>query len=246
MIATRLLLSLLLLASSLIARVQLMSTSQARSNILLFLNDQWRADWTDEYYRSGMDVRIPGFERMASDGTRFMRANVAAPLCSPSRACLATGKEYDESGVLDNSVDVPVNETTFYQLLQENGYQVLTTGKDDLTKPSGVGSDGSYRANQLGFTSFRRCLGKSDVMHHYPDPWDPYGIYLSTIPYDGVNNLTWFDELHLCMHNDCENHVCRTPMDQPQHDYEDNWVAIQSIELLSGVDPKNPWFMQVS
>ena len=54
----------------------------------------------------------------------------------------------------------------------------MVTGKDDLTKVSGVGDDGSYNAEELGFDSFGRCDGKPASF--MPDtPTDPYGWAVS-------------------------------------------------------------------
>lgn len=51
-----------------------------------------------------------------------------------------------ESKVPSNSFDVPENLTTHYRALRDaGGYHVMVSGKDDLTKHSGYGPDGSYR-----------------------------------------------------------------------------------------------------
>jgi len=39
-----------------------------------------------------------------------------------------------------NSFDYPVNQTTFYDVMRDAGYWTMTTGKDDLTKHTQLGS----------------------------------------------------------------------------------------------------------
>ena len=71
---------------------------------------------------------MPVLEELAARGTRFAHAVVPSPLCAPSRAALAAGKEYDASGVSGNKAgDYPANQTTWYRLLRDvGGYTTLT------------------------------------------------------------------------------------------------------------------------
>lgn len=141
-------------------------------------------------------------------------AYVAAPVCAPSRSCLASAREYDAAGVMSNFAnDYPVNQTTFYAVLRANGYvnwhrghasrragtprihcflrgfsyHTMTTGKDDLTKASQLGSkigypgcpncrdgDGQYHLKELGFSDALRYSGKMDVVDQ-PNPHEMYG-----------------------------------------------------------------------
>ena len=108
--------------------------SPRRPNILFFFPDEHRFDWTSLNPR--LDVRMPNLAALARNGVSFRNTLVASPLCAPSRACLASGKEYPRCGVRDNSEDYPVQQTTFYSLLRESGYHVMGCGKLDLHKGS--------------------------------------------------------------------------------------------------------------
>jgi arylsulfatase A-like enzyme len=143
-----------------------------RPNFLILFPDQWRYDWTTDNAALAANLSMPTWTSIRSKGTHFTKAFVPSPLCAPSRACLASGREYDFAGVPDNfSNDYPVNITTFYTLLRDAGYEVMTSGKDDLTKASGPSINGSYHAAALGFTSYARCDGKDDATG--PTPHDP-------------------------------------------------------------------------
>ena len=87
------------------------ASSAPPPNILLLFPDQWRHDWLPS---SVPALRMPTLSSLAASGTRFSHATVPSPLCAPSRACLASGREYDAAGVPDNfSNDYPINQTTF-------------------------------------------------------------------------------------------------------------------------------------
>jgi hypothetical protein len=89
-------------------------------NFLLLFPDQWRHDWTPENPALAGVLRMPTYMALKANGTRFSQPFVPSPLCAPSRACLASGKEYDEAGVPDNfSNDYPINQTTWMTLLAQ-------------------------------------------------------------------------------------------------------------------------------
>ena len=168
---------LLLLIASATAAAEPASASAtaaaAKPNILLLFPDQWRWDWTPANPAVAAGLPMPHLDSLRAAGTHFRKAFVPAPLCAPSRACLAAGREYDAAGVPDNfSNDYPVNQTTFYSLLRDAGYVVLTSGKDDLTKATGPGLNGSFHADALGFTQSARCDGKDDATG--ASPHDPF------------------------------------------------------------------------
>jgi arylsulfatase A-like enzyme len=59
-------------------------------NILFFFPDQHRPDWLGCNPES--PVRTPNLDRLCKHGIRFTNAFTPSPVCSPARACLATGK----------------------------------------------------------------------------------------------------------------------------------------------------------
>jgi len=148
-----------------------------RPNILFLQPDQWRADWTPPALVS---LRMPHFAALQAAGARFTRAVSPAPLCAPSRACMASGREYDAAGVPDNfGRNYPAAaEPTFMALLRAAGYHTMVSGKDDLSKASGTGLDGLFHAAALGWSASRRVEGKQDAAGGSA-PHDPYGAALA-------------------------------------------------------------------
>jgi arylsulfatase A-like enzyme len=79
-------------------------------------------------------IRTPNLDRMAADGIRFTQFYSAAPLCSPSRAALMTGRYPVRSGINfvlfpDSTGGMPDSELTIAQLLKQRGYATQIVGK---------------------------------------------------------------------------------------------------------------------
>lgn len=232
-------------------------------NILLLFPDQWRYDW-DGFPRDnqptspGSLLHVPTTRTIAAAGTRFTTAYVPAPVCAPSRSCLAAGREYDLAGVPSNGYDYPINQTTFYDVMREQGYHVMTTGKDDLTKASQLGSktgypgcpqckpgDGQYHLKELGFSDALRYSGKIDVVNKAM-PHEMYGFYLlnHTVELANGKEITGWEAHRACMGrgsvDECINSTFTPEL------YEDDFTAVNAIKLIKRAPADKPWFLQVS
>jgi len=156
------------------------STGPAASpNILLVVPDQLRPDWTS--LNPAISVRTPHLQALAARGVNFVNCYCASPLCAPSRACLAAGREYDRCGVPDNTRNYPLAQPTFYQALRGAGYRVAGVGKFDLHKEVGdpAGAwwelDGSRLLDEWGFTDGIDSEGKLDGSNSYRSAGAPRG-----------------------------------------------------------------------
>ena len=225
----------------------------SQPNILLLMPDQWRWDWDGMHEAK---LRVPHMASLQGLGTSFPHgATAPAPLCAPSRACLASLREYDEAGVANNlESDYPVDKhPTYFSALQHAGYHTMVAGKDDLTKKSRLGSilgrrnfnaKRTYNAEDLGFSDSRRCLGKRDVFHAFPKPGDPYGHWLSSRTINGHNA---FDVNAACLNfPGSDPKLCKDRKSHPQGMYQDDWTAGQAVELLQAAPTDKPWFLWVS
>lgn len=230
-----------------LATLAVAASGSSQPNFLVLFPDQWRFDWTPDNAALAANLSMPTWASLRAKGTHFTKAFVPSPLCAPSRACLASGREYDAAGVPDNfSNDYPVNQTTFYTLLRAAGYEVMTSGKDDLTKSSGPSLNGSYHASALGFTKYARCDGKQDAAGS--EPHEPYGAYCAA-HWEIVNgtNETLFQVYNSDMHScGAGGYDCERASVMPQEVYEDNWVANNAVDLLKNKKEGAPWFLQVS
>ena len=138
--------------------------SGSRPNILLFFPDQFRYDWVTGN-SNNIPVHTPNLSRLAGEGAWFRQAIVPSPLCAPSRACLASGREYERCGVPSNAVDYPLTLTTLYSLLRDRGYYVAGCGKFDLHKATEEwGLDGKRLLKRWGFSDGIDNAGKMDAV----------------------------------------------------------------------------------
>ena len=98
-----------------------------QNNILLILTDQQRWDSLGCYGTPG--VHTPNLDRLASEGIIFDRCYANATICTPSRACLWTGKHIPGHGVHALHDCLPNNEILFPKRLQQIGYRTALIGK---------------------------------------------------------------------------------------------------------------------
>ncbi|MBN2325991.1 MAG: sulfatase-like hydrolase/transferase [Candidatus Omnitrophica bacterium] len=211
----------------------------SQPNILLLLPDQHRFDWISTTRE--IPVRTPALESLSKRGVRFTRAFCPSPLCAPSRASLASGKEYSRCRVKNNGVDYPLDQTTFYTLLRNAGYRVLGCGKFDLHKASKTwGLEGKHLLPEWGFSDGIDNAGKWDAINSGKDvPKDPYMFYLEQRK---------LRETHIqdFMQRRKTGKSATFPTLLPDEAYCDNWIGQNGLDLIRGVPRGEPWFLQVN
>ncbi|MDH7601076.1 MAG: sulfatase-like hydrolase/transferase [Armatimonadota bacterium] len=216
------------------------STGQKkRPNFLFVFPDQHRFDWVP--WNPKVPVRMPNLEKLAARGVRFNWAFTPSPLCAPARACLASGREYERCGVKNNDQDYPIDQTTFYKLLRDDGYWVMGCGKFDLHKASPIwGIDGKNLLTEWGFSDGIDNAGKQDAVASGRDkPRDPYMAFLER---RGLRQLHVEDYRKRSQVGKAA--VFPTPL--PDDAYCDNWVGQNALELIRKVPAGKPWFLQVN
>ncbi|HOA75181.1 MAG TPA: sulfatase [Phycisphaerae bacterium] len=104
----------------------------ARPNILVILCDD--LGYGDLACYGHPVIRTPHLDRLAAQGMRLTSCYSAAPVCSPSRAGLLTGRNPNRFGVYDwipgnSPMHMGRNEITLAQLLKQAGYATCHVGK---------------------------------------------------------------------------------------------------------------------
>ncbi len=207
-----------------------------RPNILFLFPDQLRYDWIGT--NPNIPVRTPNVNALAARGVQFTEAVVASPLCAPSRACLATGKEYERCGVPSNGQDLPAGSQTYYQLLRNSGYQVLGVGKFDLAKGShNQGLDGKLHLSEWGFSDGVNNAGKHDAIAGAANPSDPYMSYLQK---------RGLMQAHVDDFKRRKGYQATFPTPLPDDAYCDNWLSVNGLDLIKAVPKGKPWHLQVN
>lgn len=78
-------------------------------------------------------IKTPNLDALAASGIRFTSGYSAAPVCSPSRAGMFTGRDPHRAGIYDwipgGSIHLRDSEVTFAELLQQQGYETMLAGK---------------------------------------------------------------------------------------------------------------------
>ncbi len=227
-----------------------LAVSDARPNLLFFFPDQQRPDWLGLGGRGLAPLRTPNIDRLARDGVNFTRALVPSPVCAPSRACLASGREYDRCGVRDNRDDYPLDQQTFYGLLRDSGYHTMGVGKFDLSKNTGNwGIDGANFADDWGFSAQINNCGKGDGMGSYLEdpegPKDPYYAYLDSLePPQGKACAEDFRRRRSGYPDSWWGDVITSPLGPEA--YCDNWIARNGLDLIEAAPEDRPWHLAIN
>lgn len=119
--------------------------------IIIFADDQ---GYQDLGCFGSRTIKTPNIDRMAAQGTKFTDFYVAAPLCTPSRAALLTGRYPRRVGLArgvlrpDSQRGIDPEVTTIAELLKNRGYATCCVGKWHL------GFVGPFRPTHQGFDDY--------------------------------------------------------------------------------------------
>jgi len=115
----------------LIVLVSLALSSRAlaaeRPNIVLCLADD--QGWGDMAYSGHPVLKTPNFDKLAAAGLRFDRFYAAAPVCSPTRGSVLTGRHPNRFGCFSWGHSLRPQEVTVAEVLKRAGYRTGHFGK---------------------------------------------------------------------------------------------------------------------
>ncbi len=137
-----------------------------RPNVLLIYSDDQGA--VDLNCYGAHDLTTPCLDQLAQRGVRFTQFYSAAPVCSPSRAALLTGRFPQRAQLAENAgsqpggTGMPAAQVTLAELMQGAGYVTGHVGKWHL------GYTPQTMPNSQGFAdSFGHMGGCLDNYSHY-------------------------------------------------------------------------------
>jgi arylsulfatase A-like enzyme len=158
-------------------RFLLSLAAEPRPNIVLILTDD--LGYADLGCFGSHDIRTPAIDGLAREGVRFTNCYSNAPVCSPTRAALMTGRyqqrfgiEYVFYGARTEGKGLSPAEPTLPRMLKSAGYETGMVGKWHL------GAEDEFSPNRHGFDEF---FGLRNSDHDYyshrnldgaPDLWD--------------------------------------------------------------------------
>jgi arylsulfatase len=125
----------------------------------------------------GSDIATPTFDRLASRGLRYANYHTTA-LCSPTRACLLTGRNHHSNGMArvvelasgfpGYNATIPKENGFLSEILREAGYATFAVGKWHVT-PATEMSAGSPRDKWplgRGFDRYYGFMGGETDQYH--------------------------------------------------------------------------------
>lgn len=98
-----------------------------KPNIVLVMGDD--QGWGDMAYNGHPTLKTPNFDEMAQMGLRFDRFYAAAPVCSPTRGSVMTGRTPNRYGVFKWGHSIRPQEITIAEALRVGGYTTGHFGK---------------------------------------------------------------------------------------------------------------------
>jgi arylsulfatase A len=147
------LLALLSLSLCSVAKVSSLYAAEGRPNVILIYTDDQGS--VDANCYGAKDLITPNMDALAKSGVRFTQFYAAAPVCSPSRAAVLTGRVPQRAGVPGNvssasgHAGMPTEQVTMAEMFKTAGYATGHVGKWHLgytpeTMPNGQGFDYSF------------------------------------------------------------------------------------------------------
>ena len=143
-----------------------------RPNILHIMVDQMRFDVLGV---NGSPIcRTPTLDRLAQEGVNYAEAYTPAGICSPARASMVTGRYSHNHGIYNNChmddsilVELPPEEVTYSELLNELGYRLGHVGKWHIGRENGPTTRGFHDVGAQSIGDYRRQLGMSPSVRRH-------------------------------------------------------------------------------
>jgi arylsulfatase A-like enzyme len=156
----------LLLTLLAILSAPLTRAAAATPNIVLIVADD--LGWADVGYH-GSDIRTPNIDALARSGVELGQFYVA-PMCTPTRAALLTGRYWSRFGNNrpSNEQVLPFETVTLARALGSVGYETCLSGKWHL------GSLPQWEPRKFGFDQSYGCLAGGCGPYNHLYKFEPY------------------------------------------------------------------------
>jgi arylsulfatase A-like enzyme len=172
------------------------ATDIGRPNVLFILADD--LGYGDLSCFGRPDYITPNLDRLARQGTRFVNAYSASPVCTPTRCAFITGRypartlvglseplEWKKNlGQRVNVVGLPPEHPTIASLLKKNGYETALVGKWHL------GYLPRFGPIQSGFDEFFGIMSGAVDYFTYKDAFGESDLFEDKVPVERIGYLT--------------------------------------------------------
>ena len=192
-----------------------------RPNILLLMSDQQRWDTLGCY--GCRAIPTPALDGLAADGVVFERCYVNVPMCTPSRACMLTGRLPAGHGVYRIHDTLPADQVLLPAHLAGLGYETALVGK---LHASGRGVECVERHPHDGFERYEWSI---DPQAHLDSPFNAHVAWLRERDPEFLRRLLAGPQDH-----------------HPAAAHFSTWAAERAIAFLNERDADRPFFLNVS
>ncbi|MEO2006479.1 MAG: sulfatase-like hydrolase/transferase [Candidatus Poribacteria bacterium] len=128
-------------------------------NILFLFADQMHAFAMG--CMGNAEIHTPHLDRLAAEGVLFRNAYSNAPVCTPYRGTLFTGRYGSQTDMLGNTAPIPAGEVTMADCLNEAGYRTSYVGKWHIGDTWNQAVPPEFRG---GFTDFIGYQAHNDFL----------------------------------------------------------------------------------
>lgn len=243
--------------------------TKRRPNLLLLLADSWRADFDGLHNSTDGNAppQLPVITRLASSGVRFTQAFTAAPLCTPSRITLLTGRDFDRAGrpSQGETVEVPRGLPTLYQSLGVRGYYTMRSG----ILPVGGHPErleAEFGLNASSHTAHKEFIPRwgADDSERWRERRDDFTAFLESraarvcnrsgyaayTDYFHSRASIWSEAGHsadpVVVDIDRLDRQQQGPCALPDALQHDDFIMARAIDLLERAPAQSPWMLDVS
>lgn len=183
------------------------AADERRPNIVLIFCDD--LGYADISCFGAKGYETPNLDKLASEGMKFTDFQVAAAVCSASRAALLTGCYPQRVGILSalgpsDSIGIAKNELLISELLQNLGYKTACFGKWHL------GHHEQFLPQQNGFATYFGLPYSNDMWPKHPTAKNAYpplplidGNKTIELNPDQTKLTTWYTEKAVKFIHDC-------------------------------------------
>jgi len=217
----------------------------SQPNVVFIIADQHRWDFMG--YESNGVTHTPNLNRIGQAGAIFRSAYCPSPLCSPSRAAIASGRYGMNSGCFTNLHELPPGSPSFVRQFRQAGYRTCAIGKTHM----------GIHAYDADYTSERHrrymdSLGWDEVCEISGNGMMKTGIqcaYSKWLNEQGKLDdvLRFYEQWHYFMDKERRgdpDFVCHEwPL--PEEFQETSFVGQRALDWLQRHDRSRPFFLHV-
>ena len=150
----------------------MIATASAGNNVLLIIADDFGVDAQSLYNPGGTTAPTPNINTLAASGVRFTNA-YACPVCSPTRACILTGRLGFRTGV--GEVVSSVNALT----------------SSELTLPEVITQNSSLNIAAASFGKWHLSSGTPAAVRTFPNTIGGWPHYAGSTPGALTDYMNW-------------------------------------------------------